>query len=87
MRLSLKGMMVASAILWGGAVLSVGLVNLIAPSYGTGFLQLASSLYPGFHNSRKVLDVLVGTGYALVDAGVGGMLFAWFYNLFAGRNA
>jgi hypothetical protein len=87
MRLSLKGMMAASAILWGGGILLVGLINLAAPSYGTAFLQLASSLYPGFHNSRKFLDVLVGTGYALLDAGVGGLLFAWFYNLFAGRSA
>lgn len=87
MRLSLKGMMAASAILWGGAILSVGLINLAAPGYGGAFLQFASSLYPGFHNSRKFLDVLVGTGYALVDAGVGGLLFAWFYNMFAGRSA
>ncbi len=83
MRLSLKGTMVASAILWAGGLLSVGLVNLAAPHYGTAFLALASSIYPGFHNSRTLLDVLIGTGYAVVDAGVGGLIFALLYNFFA----
>lgn len=61
MRLSLKALIVTSAILWGGAVLFVGLINLAAPSYGTAFLQMVSSIYPGFHNSRSPVDLLVGT--------------------------
>jgi hypothetical protein len=61
----------------------VGLINLAVPSYGAAFLQGVSSIYPGFHNSRHFLDVLVGTGYALFDGAVGGVLFAWLYNFFA----
>lgn len=41
-----------------------------------------SSVYPGFHASRTVLDVLVGTGYGIVDGAVGGYLFAFLYNFF-----
>jgi hypothetical protein len=87
MRFSLKALAVVAALLWGGGVLFVGLVNLAAPSYGTIFLQCISSVYPGFHNSRTVIDVLVGTAYALVDGAVAGLLFGWLYNLFAGRSA
>ena len=87
MRLSIKALAVAAALLWGGGVLFVGLVNLAAPSYGTIFLQCMSSVYPGFHNSRTFIDVLVGTAYALVDGVVAGLLFGWLYNLFAGRYA
>lgn len=86
MRLSLKGLAISGGLLWGGGILAVGLVNLAVPTYGESFLQMASSIYPGFHNSRTFLDVLVGTGYGLVDGGVGCLLLAWLYNIFAGRG-
>ena len=83
MKLSVKSLAIVSALLWGGGVLFVGVVNLAAPSYGTAFLECVSSGYPGFHNTRHFLDVLVGTGYALVDGAVGGALFGWLYNAFS----
>lgn len=86
MRLSIKGIALAFGIIWAGGILCVGLVNLAAPSYGVGFLQAISSIYPGFHNSRHFVDVLVGTGYGLVDGGIGGLIFAWLYNCFAGKT-
>jgi hypothetical protein len=87
MRLSLKALAITSGIIWGGCILSVGLVNLAAPGYGTAFLQMASSIYPGFHNSRSFVDVIVGTLYGVVDAGFGGFIFGWIYNLIAARSA
>jgi len=84
MRLSVKGLGLATGIIWAGCVLLVGIVNLAVPSYGAVFLQMASSIYPGFHNTHHFLDVLVGTGYALVDGGIGGAILAWLYNCFAG---
>ena len=86
MRLSGKALAVAVALLWSGGVLFVGLINLAVPFYGTMFLQCVSSVYPGFHNSRTFIDVLVGTAYALVDGAVAGLLFGWLYNLLAGRS-
>jgi len=74
------------AVLWGGGLLFVGLVNLASPSYGTNFLAGVSSVYPGFHATRTFGDVLVGTGYGVVDGGIGGLVFAWLYNIFAGRG-
>ncbi len=82
MRLSLKSLAFACALLSGGAILFFGLINLAYPSYGTEFLKLASSAYPGFHNSRKFIDVLAGTtGYGLMDGAIAGLLLGWLYNL------
>lgn len=86
MRLSVKALALAFGIVWAGGILCVGLVNLAAPAYGAGFLQAVSSIYPGYHNSRHFLDVLVGSGYGLVDGGIGGLIFAWLYNCFAGQG-
>jgi hypothetical protein len=85
MRLSIRAMAVATGLLWGGATLLVGLIHLAGVPYGSAFLQLLASLYPGFHGSRTIGDVLLGTGYALVDGALGGMFLAWLYNLGAGR--
>ena len=86
MRLSLHTMILSSAILWGGAVLLVRLINLAVPSYGASFLAWVSTIYPGFHNSRTLVDVIVGTCYGLVDGAGGGLLFGPHYNWFAGEQ-
>jgi len=83
MQLSPKALGITSGLLWGGLMLVVGLANIIVPAYGSAFLQAMSSVYPGFHASGKFADVLVGTGYALVDGAVGGWIFGWLYNFFA----
>lgn len=80
MKLDLKALALAGATVWGMVVLFVGLVNLAQLRYGTAFLELVSSLYPGYHATPSWGDLLVGTGYALVDGAIGGWLFGWFYN-------
>jgi hypothetical protein len=82
MRLSPKSLAFACGLLWGGAILFVGLINLASASYGMEFLKVASSIYPGFHASRTFVDALVGTGYGLVDGAIAGFIFGWLYNLF-----
>jgi len=82
MRVSVRGLTLALALLWGGCVLLVGVINLAVPAYGLNFLQLMSSIYPGFHASRGFADVMVGTVYAIVDGAIGGLVFGWLYNLF-----
>jgi hypothetical protein len=83
MRLSVKALTIVTAILWGVGMLFTGLINLAAPSYGVECLRLMSSVYPGFHFSRTLGDVLVGTVYGLVDGAIAGFLFSWLYNFFA----
>ena len=86
MKLSTKAMGIAGALLWGGALLLTALANLMWPSYATEFLKSVGSIYPGFQASRTFADVLVGTGYGLVDGGLAGLVFAWVYNWIAGRS-
>ena len=83
MRLSIKALGIVGGLLWGGAILMCGIANLVTGSYGAEFLRAVSSIYPGFHASRSVVDVLVGTCYALVDGGFAGVVFGWLYNRLA----
>jgi len=83
MKLNTKALALASAILWGFAMLSMGLANLIWGGYGQQFLRTMSSVYPGYHATRSVAEVVVGTLYGVVDGLIGGAVFAWLYNQFA----
>jgi hypothetical protein len=83
MKLSLRALVLTGALLWGGAVLLCGIANLIWPAYGVAFLQVVSSVYPGYHATRSLGSVVVGTLYALLDGALCGLLFGWLYNRFA----
>ncbi len=87
MRLDTIAFAVTTALIWGFAVLLVALLNLAVPPYGGTFLQFVASIYPGYHPGAGVGSVIVGTLWALVDGAVGGAIFAWLYNLVAGRRA
>jgi hypothetical protein len=82
----MKALMLTSAILWGAVVFLTGITNLIWSGYGTIFLQLMASLYPGYDASRTMGSVIVGTLYALFDGAVFGLVFSWLYNLFLGKG-
>jgi TRAP-type mannitol/chloroaromatic compound transport system permease large subunit len=83
MILNTKALALTSAILWGLAMLAMGLANLIWGNYGQEFLRVMSSVYPGYHATRNIAEVIVGTLYGAVDGLVGGAVFAWLYNQFA----
>jgi hypothetical protein len=85
MKLSLKAIAIAGALLWGSAILLVGLINLSRPGYGIDFLQMTSSVYPRFHPTHTLTSVLVGTIDGLVDGAVAALIFAVIYNTFAAR--
>ena len=86
MKLSVKGLALASGILWGVAMLGMGLANLVWGSYGQQFLQLMASVYPGYHATRSIGEVIVGALYGFVDGLIGGAVFAWLYNQFVGSR-
>ena len=82
MKLSIKALAITSGLIWGGCILTCGLINLAEPTYGRRFLELMSSVYPGFKGSRTLPDVLVGTSYGLVDGVAAGAVVAALYNQF-----
>ncbi len=80
MNLSVKSLTIAAALFWGGTVFFVALLNFLAPPYGRAFLDLVSSVYPGYKVAGTFGSVIVATLYALIDGAIGGVLFAWLYN-------
>ena len=56
MKFNIRALALASAILWGGCVLLVGVANLICASYGQHFLEMLSSFYPGYHATRSFAE-------------------------------
>lgn len=87
MRLSLRAMGISGGILWGAAILLVGLINLSDPNYGMNFLQMTSSVYPWFHTTHTLGSVLVGTIDGAVDGALAAVIFAELYNTLAGPSS
>ena len=83
MKLSIKGLAITAGIIWGLAILLVGIANLVFPGYGVNFLEVVGSIYPGYQPATDFASVIIGALYAAVDAGIGGAIFAWLYNLIA----
>lgn len=81
MRLNITALAIAAGLFWGGAILLVGAANLVWPPYGSVFLDLAASIYPGYQPGTGLGSVITGTLYGLADGAIGGAIFAWFYNL------
>ena len=84
MKFNIGALALAVGLFWGGAILLVGVSNLIWPDYGRAFLQLAASIYPGYGGGATFGQVIIGTLYGLVDGAIGGALFAWLYNWLSG---
>jgi hypothetical protein len=86
MRVSLKAITLSSAILWGFAMLLVGLIHMATHTYGGEFLQIMSSVYPGADTAPTIARVLLGTVYGFVDGAIAGFLFGLLYDSFSGGN-
>ncbi|MBM3359492.1 MAG: hypothetical protein FJY54_17425 [Betaproteobacteria bacterium] len=85
MRFNVMALSVTAGVFWGAAILIVGVANLIWPGYGKAFLDLVSSVYPGYDAAPSFGDVMIGTIYGFVDGAIGGAIFGWLYNLVSHR--
>ena len=84
MKLQLKAVAIAAAILWGGAILMVSLGNMLWPPYGGAFLQMVASVYPGYDPASGGASIIIGTLWGLVDGAIAGLIFGWLYNKLSG---
>lgn len=84
MRVSLRAVTLSSAILWGSAMLLVGLIHMATHSYGGDFLRIMSSVYPGADTAPTLGRVLLGTVYGFADGAIAGFLFGLLYDSFTG---
>jgi hypothetical protein len=80
MRFNITALSLTAGIFWGAAVLIVASANLVWPGYGQAFLQLAASIYPGYHPGTTIGPVITATLYGLVDGAIAGAVFGWLYN-------
>ncbi len=88
MRLSIKAMTIAGAVVWGVyGIFLTGVLNLLFPPYGGQFLQMMSSVYPGYQVTSGFPGLLLGTVYGLADGAIAGFLLALIYNAAAGKQA
>jgi len=83
MRFNVTALTLTVGLFWGAAMLIVASANLIWPSYGGAFLELAASVYPGYQPASGIGSVITGTLYGLVDGALGGAVFGWVYNFLA----
>lgn len=83
MKLSVQSLTITAAVLWGLCFFFVSVINYLWPPYGKAFLEIMSSVYPGYKTLGTVGSVIIGTLYALLDGAIGGVLFAWIYNALA----
>jgi hypothetical protein len=87
MRFNVTALALTSGLIWGAAVLVVAWANVIWPSYGRAFLELAASVYPGYRPGPGFGSVITATLYGLVDGAIAGAVFGWLYNLLSRRLA
>ena len=78
-----KALAFTSGVIWGGALLFVGLANLAWADYGQAFLNVMASVYPVYKATASIGQVMLATVYGLVDGAVAGLIFGWLYNRLA----
>jgi hypothetical protein len=74
-KLSVKSLAIAAALLGALCFLFVSLLNLILPPYGGAFLALLTSLYIGYDPIARPVSLIIGTFYSLLAGAVAGALF------------
>jgi hypothetical protein len=85
MKLNTVAFGLTAGLIWGGALLVVTIAHTITPAYGLAFLEVIASVYPGYDVGTGAGAIIVGTLYGFVDGTIGGLIFAWLYNLLAGK--
>lgn len=86
MKLNVKALVLAGGIIWALALFLTGIVNIIWAGYGTAFLEVMASVYPGYSASGSIGDLIVGVIYAFIDGALCGFVFGLLYNAFVGKQ-
>jgi len=86
MKLSAKPLALTLGLLWGGAMLILGILNMTIPPYGADILVVMGSVYPGIYGAGTLSEALAGAAYGAIDGALGGLLIAWLYNFLVERS-
>ena len=84
MKLDVKAFALTAGLIWGFGLffLTWWIIAFDGPSTDAGLL---GSIYRGY--TLTPVGSFIGFVWALVDGFVGGAVFAWLYNLMAGRKS
>ena len=83
MRLNPLRLGLAGGIVWGTSLWLMTVLSVLT-GYATEFLNLITSIYPGYRISA--VGGVIGLGYGLLDGFVGLYIFAWLYNWLDRKN-
>ncbi len=84
MKLSVKAFALTCGLMWGGGLFALTWWVILLDG-ATGEVTIIGRIYRGYNISP--LGSLLGLGYGFVDGLIGGMIFAWLYNLLAGHKS
>jgi hypothetical protein len=82
MKLNIKAFALTCSLIWGFGLFALTWW-IMAFEGQTGEVTFIGKIYRGF--SITPLGSLIGLVYALADGFVGGLIFAWLYNVISGR--
>jgi len=80
MKLDAKALGLTLGIIWGAALFIMTLINL-PTGYGSLFLSVVKSAYPGY--SMGLVGSIIGLVFGFIDGFIGGYLTALLYNKLA----
>ncbi|MCH7805947.1 MAG: bacteriophage holin [Proteobacteria bacterium] len=84
MKLNVKAFAIALGLVWGGAVFVFGLwATFFTPA--AGIVDYLGQFYIGY--AVGFVGAIIGFVWGFADAAIGGLIFAWLYNLLVGKFA
>jgi hypothetical protein len=82
MKLNIKAFALACGLIWGFALLFIPWWLTMLEG-GSPEPCLLNRLYPGY--TMTPIGSLIGAVWGFIDAGIGGAILAWLYNLLADK--
>ena len=70
MHFNTKALALTAGLIWGGALLFVGLANLVWSGYGQAFLNLMASVYPAYEGNASIGQVFLAALYGRGRCGI-----------------
>ncbi|NOZ77249.1 MAG: membrane-associated protein [Euryarchaeota archaeon] len=81
-KLDVKALAAGLGVSWAVCMLFVGWASMFG--WGTGVVEMMSSIYLGF--APSVLGGIIGAVWGFIDGAIGGAIIALVYNAVAGRR-
>jgi len=79
--LNVKAFALSLGLLWATGLFFISIIALFTDTYLHQLVNLLTSWYIGY--SLDPFGIVIGVIWAFLDAGLGGLVFAWLYNKFS----